>query len=164
MTQLEKLAMAMIDYYSGDAKRAQHFLKVHAFSKLIGAGEGIDEKTMFTLEAAAYVHDIGIKAAEEKYGYQNGKLQEELGPPIAEKMLTELGFEKDVIDRVCYLIAHHHTYKDVDGIDYRILLEADFLVNFYEFKIDSRVMYAAKENIFETETGRKICETMFPGE
>ena len=116
------------------------------------------------LDLIPYNKEEAIRTLEEKFGYQNGKLQEELGPPIAEKMLTELGFEKDVIDRVCYLIAHHHTYKDVDGIDYRILLEADFLVNCYEFKQDNRVIYAAKENIFETETGKKICETMFLGE
>ena len=37
--------------------------------------------------------------------------------------------QKDIrveeIDRICYLIAHHHTYYNVDGLDYRILLEED---------------------------------------
>ena len=37
-----------------------------------------------------------------------------------------------MVERICYLIGHHHTYKDVDGADYQLLLEADFLVNAYE--------------------------------
>ena len=47
-------------------------------------------------------------------------------------MLKELGFDQDVSNRVQYLIAHHHTYDAIDGIDYQILIEADFLVNMYE--------------------------------
>ena len=34
-----------------------------------------------------------------------------------------------MIRRVEYLVGHHHTYKDIDGLDYQILVEADFLVN-----------------------------------
>ena len=48
----------MIRYYQGDPKHIQHFVKVHSFSRLIGQGEGLDESTMYTLEAAALVHDI----------------------------------------------------------------------------------------------------------
>lgn len=161
MADINALAMNMIEYFKGDPKRIQHFLKVNAFCRLIGHGENIDEKTMYILDAASLTHDIGIRAAEEKYGYQNGKLQEELGPDIAEKMLLSLGFEKDVVERVCFLISKHHTYSGVEGIDYRILLEADFLVNLYEFGLENRAIYAAKENIMKTETGRKIFDEMF---
>ena len=31
----------MIEYYTGDARRIHHFLKVHSFAKLIGEMEGI---------------------------------------------------------------------------------------------------------------------------
>ena len=64
----DRLFMEMIRYYSKDAKRIQHFVKVHAFAKLIGEMEQLDEETMKILETAAYVHDIGIKPAESKYG------------------------------------------------------------------------------------------------
>lgn len=162
MKKTDELTMAMIEYFGGDAKRIQHFIKVHAFSRLIGESEGLDEKTLYILETASIVHDIGIKAAEEKYGYQNGKLQEELGPEIAQKMLEKLGFEEDVIERVCFLVSKHHTYSGVEEkMDYRILLEADFLVNFYEFGLEKRSIYAAKDVIMKTETGRKMCRLMF---
>ena len=77
----------MIEYFCGDAKRIQHLIKVHSFSKLIGEGENLDEHTMFILESSALVHDIGIKISEEKYGDSNGKHQELEGPAEAEKVL-----------------------------------------------------------------------------
>lgn len=163
MSKLDKLAMAMIEY-DKDADRIQHFLKVHSLCHLIGVGEKLGEHELYTLEAAAYTHDIGIKAAYEKYGHQNGKLQEELGPEIAEHMLLGLGFEKDVIERVAYLIGHHHTYTNVNDLDYRILLEADWLVNNLEYLHQGRDIYASYEIIFRTETGKRIFNDMFPKE
>ena len=74
--KLCSLMLAMIDYNSGDAKRIQHFIKVHAFAKLIGIEEGLDVETQYVLEAAALTHDIGIKNSEKKYGTCSGKQQE----------------------------------------------------------------------------------------
>lgn len=161
MNILDKLYFEMIDYYRGQPGRIQHFAKVHSFARLIAKGEGLDEATQFTLEAAAYVHDIGIKPAEEKYGSCEGPLQEKEGVEPARRMLTGLGFEKDVVERVCWLVAHHHTYTDVEGEDYRILLEADFLVNLFEENEKEETIRSAYDNIFRTETGRRICRSMF---
>ncbi len=57
-------------------REVQHFIKVHSFAKLIGEEEHLDEKLLYILEAAAYVHDIGIRPAEAKFGRCDGKLQE----------------------------------------------------------------------------------------
>ena len=73
---INKLHMAMIELYHGDAKRTQHFCKVHSYAKLIAEMENVDAKTLFILETAALTHDIGIHLCEEKYGNCNGKLQE----------------------------------------------------------------------------------------
>lgn len=161
MAQLHDLAQAMIAFDEGDPKRIQHFLKVYSFARLIGEGEGLDERTLFILETAAFVHDIGIRPAEEKYGDSNGKLQEKEGPAPAREMLEELGYDAEAVDRVCYLVAHHHTYTDVDGADYRILLEADALVNLYEYGSPLTAVRKSLENVFETETGSELCRTMF---
>lgn len=84
---LDRLFLAMIRFDKGDAKRIQHFTKVHSYARLIGRKENLDEDSLFTLETAAYVHDIGIPVAEKKYGYQNGKLQEQEGPAAAQELL-----------------------------------------------------------------------------
>ena len=72
------------------------------------------------------------RCVRRKYGSAGGKLQEAEGPAIAKGMLERLGFAPAIVERVCYLVGHHHTYTDIDGIDYQILVEADFLVNLYE--------------------------------
>ena len=127
----ERLMAAMIRYDSGDAKRIQHFLKVHALARLIGTEEGLDSDEMVILETAALVHDIGIRLCEKKYGRCSGDLQEKEGPAEARRLLEELGYPPAVIERVVYLVGHHHTYRHIDGRDYQILVEADFLVNLY---------------------------------
>lgn len=158
---LNNLLFAMIKYYEGDPKRIQHFIKVHSFAKLIGESENLDDKTMFILEAAAIVHDIGIKPAEEKYGKCDGKLQEQEGPAVAEKMLRSLGFSALDIERISYLVGHHHTYQSIDGIDYQILIEADFLVNLYEDMSGKSACQNAYDRIFVAASGRQICRQMF---
>lgn len=158
---LNKLHYEMIKLYNGDAKRIQHFCKVHSYAKLIAEMENVDEHTLFIIEVAALTHDIGIHLCEEKYGNCDGKLQEKEGPALAEKLLTKLGFMKDVAERVMYLIAHHHTYDDINGIDYQILVEADFLVNMYEDGLSKDVVEYAYNKIFKTDSGMKICAEMF---
>lgn len=151
----------MIEYYAGDSKRIQHFIKVYNFAKTIGELENIDNKTLFILEAASITHDIGIKISEEKYGNCSGKNQEKEGPTIAKVMLEGLEYDDEVIDRVCYLIAHHHTYEDIQGIDYQILVEADFLVNLYEDNVSKKGIITAYQRIFKTRVGKRFCRQMF---
>jgi hypothetical protein len=159
--KLNNLYVKMIEYFAGDAKRVQHFVKVESFSRLIAERENVDAKTLFILRAAAYVHDIGIKQAEALCGSSDGKLQEKFGPAEAEKILNEVGFEKDETERICYLVGHHHTYNTIEGIDYQILVEADFLVNFYEDACDKKSISVTYHKLFKTETGKHLCRTMF---
>ena len=71
------------------------------------------------------------------------------------------GMTKEQIERVAYLVGHHHTYKDIDGLDYQILVEADFLVNYFEDGLDKEHIKKSAEKIFKTETGKKIVKDMF---
>lgn len=155
------LIMEMTRYYSGDPRRIQHFLKVHSFSRLIGNRSGLTPDEMEILETAAIVHDIGIKPAMEKYGKSAGKLQELEGPAVAEDMLSGLGYGKSVVDRVCWLVAHHHTYKNIEGLDYQILVEADFLVNLHEGNESREACDAAYKKIFKTEAGKELYRLMY---
>lgn len=159
---MERVIDAMIRYDSGDPKRIHHFLKVHAFARQIGLTEQLDETAQFTLETAAVVHDIGIRKAKEVYGSSAGPYQEELGPALAEELLAALNWPREVIDRVCYLVAHHHTYTNVDGLDYRILLEADALVNLYENNSPAEVQQNFYQNVFRTEAGKSLCRNLYP--
>lgn len=161
MTLLDRLAMEMIAYDKGDPKRIHHFLKVHDFARLIGVAEGLEEKTLFRLEAAAYVHDIGIHEGERRFGRNDGKIQEDLGPAEAEAMLERLGFEAEDIHRISWLVGHHHSYGSIDGPDAQILAEADMLVNQYEDGADWKRNEALYHRLYKTETGKRLFEALY---
>ena len=124
--RIAQLIQLMSQYDRGDIPRINHFLKVHNLAAVIGMMENIDKDQQLILEAAAILHDIGIHVSEQKYGRCDGYLQEREGPAEARRILDACGgFNQEQVERICYLIAHHHTYTDIQGIDYQILVEAD---------------------------------------
>ncbi|OOM71489.1 HD domain protein [Clostridium puniceum] len=151
----------MISYYSKDPRRVNHFLKVYSFAKSIGELEELNEETQDILEVAAVMHDIGIKISEEKYNSSAGNYQEIEGPPVAREILLKFKFDKKFIDRICYLVGHHHTYSKIDGIDYQILIEADFLVNIYEDEIKGPQIQSIKEKYFKTKSGTEFLTNLY---
>ncbi len=157
----QRVLLAMIDYYAGDPARIQHFIKVHAFARTIGLHEGLDARTQYVLELSALVHDIGIKPAEATYGSSMGKYQEQLGPQPARELLSACGVDDAAIERICYLVAHHHTYSCIEGLDYQILVEADFIVNIYEGAKPQQVAISVRNKIFKTSCGRQILSKSF---
>lgn len=159
--QLNQLYLAMIHFDAGDPMRIQHFTKVHSYARLMAQEEGMDPEAAFILEAAAIVHDIGIHVAEQKYGYQNGKLQEQEGPAAARKLMQPLGFTEEEMKRVEFLVGHHHTYKNINALDYQILVEADFIVNLCENGKKYGTALTVRKNIFKTQTGIRILDDMF---
>lgn len=152
---------AMIDYYAGDPRRVNHFLKVYGFAKAIGEAEKLSESEQYILELAALTHDIGIKNSELKYGNAGGGHQQVEGPPEAEKLLQEVGVDESVTERVCWLIAHHHTYSDIQGTDYQILIEADFIVNAFEDDFDIRAVRGFRDQYFKTPAGLRILNELY---
>ena len=128
--QLDDLYRSMISFYSGNPERIYHFTKIHSFARLIGVSENIDTATQVIVEAASYMYDIGIKVAENY-----------------------------LIERICFLLEHHLSFEEIDGMDYQILTEAAFLVNLYDDDCSEAAVRVAYEQIFKTETGKKLlCE------
>ena len=158
----DDLILKMMEFDAGDPKRIQHFMKVYEFAHLIGVKEGLGAHTLYILDLAAILHDIGIHPAEEKYGRCDGKLQEQEGPAYAGQLLGSFPeVEAPDVERICYLIAHHHTYTDVDGMDYRILLEADFLVNAFEDNLSKEAIESFGNKVFKTGTGKSLLRTLY---
>ena len=160
--QIAMLIRAAMEYDRGDPSRIQHLIKVHNFAAAIGRLEGLDEETQFILESAAVLHDIGIHLSEEKHSSTAGHFQELEGPAVAQEILDRLGgWTESQIERIKFLIGHHHTYVGVDGLDWRILLEADFLVNLYEWREDFAPILEKHPDVFQTPSGIHLLEVMF---
>lgn len=161
MSTVQNVMRGMIAYYAGDPKRIQHFIKVYQFAKLIAQMEQADEQTRQLLEVTALVHDIGIKISEEKNHSSAGKYQELEGPAEAQKLLGGLGYPQPFIDRVCWLVGHHHTYDAIQSLDHQILVEADFLVNAYEDSLSESAIRQVLVKIFRTKSGIALLKTMY---
>jgi len=143
---LAQLMKAMIKYDGGDAPLIQHFVKVHDFARMIAIAEGMTREELFVLEAAAILHDVGIHVSEARYGNCDGKHQEELGPDEARKVLSEVdGFTAAQIERICWLIAHHHT----------------FLVNSFEAHLAPEGIITFRDHVFRSESAISMLNDMW---
>lgn len=162
MTQrIQNLYFRMIEFDRGCPDLIQHFTKVHSYAVLIAVREKMDVHEREILEAAALVHDIAIPLCLEKYGSSAGPHQEAEGPALVREMLPPLGFDDAFTERVCWLVAHHHTYSNIQALDHQILVEADFLVNAYEGDHSKQAKQNTLEKIFKTSSGKHIFKEMF---
>jgi len=151
----------MLGYFGTDVRRISHALKVVGYARTIALGEKLSKQECEIIELAAILHDIGIPNSEIKYGSANGKYQEIEGPPVAKEMLEKHNIPSQIIERVCFLIANHHTYKNIDGIDFQIIIEADFFVNADEDSLSKKAIANMRDNWFKTQTGTRLLNKMF---
>ncbi|AEY65858.1 HD domain-containing protein [Clostridium sp. BNL1100] len=157
----DKIIKEMINYFNKDVKRINHALKVYSFCNTIGTLEQLNDKELLIVSLSGILHDIGIKEAEKKYNSSAGPYQEKEGPAIAKEIMNKYDIDNDTIERVCYIIGHHHSYNKIDGVDFQILVEADFLVNIYEDEMDKNAITTVRGKYFKTKTGSSILEDMY---
>ncbi len=122
-----KIAKLLVDYFGNDFRRITHALEVLKYAeKIMENTPGCDADIVI---ASALLHDVGIKPSEEKFGYNNGKTQEEYGPPVAVTLLKSIGFPLAKTVKVCEIIGNHHSPSRYDYVELKILKEADRIVN-----------------------------------
>jgi len=155
-----KVTEKMIDYYNGSVNDISHFLKVHSYAKTIAALESVEPKTLLTIELAAIVHDIACPLCRNKYGNVAGNLQELESPALLAPFFDEFDIDEDMKNRIVWLVSHHHTVTDVDGIDYQILLEADFLVNAEKLADNRQAIMDFRSKVFKTESGKRLLDSI----
>ena len=131
------------------------------YAKTIGELEGLDADTQFILEVAAITHDIACPLCRKKYGNTNGKYQEQEGAPLVQEFLADTGMTAAQIDRVAYLVGHHHSLAQIDGIDYQILIEADYIVNASESGYGRQAIRTFMEHTMKTAAGIRLTKTVF---
>ena len=156
----DRLIYEMKKVFGDDQKRIDHALAVLGYAEKIQAQEGGDP---FIVRAAAILHDIGIHEAQRKHGSSVGKYQEIEGPRIAEEILKRYDLEAETIDHICKIIANHHTLNDFDTTEFRIILDADRLVNIPEDFPDASEEKLQKiiNDKFKTHEGYNIARKLF---
>ena len=153
---IRKLTAEMREVFGTDWRRIDHAAAVlrHATRLLREQDDSVDREVVL---AAAVLHDIGIPACERKHGSAAGRFQEQEGPPIARQIMKRCGVAEETVDHVCRIIANHHSARNIDTPEFRIVWDADWLVNFREEYpyADPALSAQLIEKIFKTSVGRK---------
>jgi len=155
----DRVAVEMKRYFGTDFKRIGHAGKVARFAEKIGKQE---KANLAVVLCAAYLHDIGIKNAEEKYNSSAAKYQELEGPAVAKQLMEKLGAKQELMDEVCEIIGHHHHPKGDDSLNFKVLYDADMLTNMVECKdrkgIDTPEFLAKLDRLFLTQSGNLLAK------
>ena len=157
---ISQIMEKMIAFSNGNLHDMNHLMCVWTYAKIIGELEGLDRRTQETLEIAAITHDIACPLCREKYGNTNGKYQEHEGIPLVRAFLSDTGLSPEQIERVAYLVGHHHTYINVDGADYQILLEADYIANASENSFSRQSIETFLRRVTKTESGIRLARSV----
>ena len=150
---IQRIIEAVENVFGDDLKRIGHAFSVFRYAQELLRQESGDADVVL---AAALLHDIGIHEAERKYGSSAGHYQEVEGPPIAATIMADIGVDRSVIEHVCRIIGNHHSGKNIDTPEFRIIWDADWLVNIPdEFPgLDRTKLQGKIDRLFRTETGK----------
>jgi hypothetical protein len=151
----------MIKSSQGNIHDIEHFVKVWSYAKTIGELEKLDAETQFILEVEAITHDIACPMCREKYGNANGKLQEKESPALISAFFSDADLSESQVERVSYVVGHHHTYEGVDGLDWQVLLEADYIVNASENAYSEENLQEFLKTQAKTEAGKRLIQEVF---
>lgn len=160
VTMKEKLIKELEEYFGSDIKRVNHAKKVMGFTEELLVQEKADWHIVIP---ASILHDVGIKVAEQKYGSSAGNLQEKEGPAIARKILLKIGLKKEEIDEICGIIANHHSPGKINTMNFKVLYDADWLVNLREdVGVSDKLKISEIINkVFLTEAGKQLAKEVY---
>ena len=158
---ISQIMEKMIAISDGNIRDIDHFIRVWSYAKTIGELEHLDKDTQYILEVAAITHDIACPLCREKYGNTDGKKQEAEGTPMVQEFLRDSGMTAAQIERVMFLVGHHHTFTDVDGADHQILLEADYIANASENSYSKDIIKNFLERTAKTKSGSRLIRQVF---
>ena len=80
---------------------------------------------------------------------------------MARAFLEGTGLTDVQIDRVAFLVAHHHTLTGIDGQDWQILIEADTIANASEKGYEREKLLHIRETVFRTHAGKALLDAVF---
>jgi HD superfamily phosphodiesterase len=126
----DRIAFAMRKYFGEDARRIRHAEAVAEQAETIATSMSSEQGGhMMVIMASAYLHDIGIREAERKFNSSAARYQHSEGPPVAREILFQLKAKPELIDEVCDIIGHHHAPRDEETVNFKVLYDADLIVN-----------------------------------
>jgi hypothetical protein len=158
---ISQIMEKMIAFSDGNIHDIDHLIRVWTYAKTIGELESLEQQMQYILEIAAITHDIACPLCRDKYGNTNGKHQETEGALMVRDFLTGAGMTEKQVDRVAFLVGHHHTFAGIDGLDYQILVEANYIANATENGYSKENVSNFMAKIMKTQSGKRLLATVF---
>ncbi len=154
----QRLLEALEEQFGADRGPIAHAQEVLAAAEELLTIEPADWHIVLP---AALLHDVGLKAAEEKHGSSEPRWQELEGPPLARAILLKLGFQMKDLEEICDIVGHHHSPEALDRRDnpnFRAVYDADCLVNLRELARGKsrKELTGLIRELFLTEAGRRL--------
>jgi HD superfamily phosphodiesterase len=161
----DRVALEMKRYFGHDFKRIGHAANVARYAEQIVKEEQGNPAVVL---CAAYLHDIGMHEAKRKHGDGAAGHHEEEGPAVAREILTRLGAKEKIVEEVCDIIDHHHYPGDEETLNFKVVHDADLIVNLEEEYKDKEIEKDGVSGIidktFLTETGKRVAREALLGE
>lgn len=155
----DRVAVAVKRYFGNDFKRIGHTSKVANFVEKIGKKE---RANLPVILCAAYLYDIGVKNALEKYGSDKPEYVEKESPNVAREIMEKLGAKPELINDVIEIIRHHNRPAQDDSLEKKILHDADMLSHMAVCKDKNSVNddeFCAKlDRLFLTPAGNDLAK------
>lgn len=152
----DKVALAMRRYFGEDSGRIKHADEVARYAEEIGK---LEKGNMAVIMAAAYLHAIGLREAERKFGPSAAGHRHTEGPPVARELLTGLRAESGLVEEVCDIIGHHHAPGASETINFKVLHDADLIVKleeqYREVPPSAEKLETILKGSFLTDSGRR---------
>lgn len=164
----QKLIEEMKKVFGTDEKRIEHALAVLDYAERIHAVEGGNP---LVVKAVAILHDIGFHGSEREHNSSTGKYQEiesssgasRRWRDIADDILKRHDIPHETIERICEIITSHHSAKDIETTEFRILQDADQLVKIQQdyAGADKGKLAEFIDKTFRTKEGHRIATELF---
>ncbi len=153
----DRVAVEMKKYLGTDFKRIGHAAKMAGYAEKIGKKE---KANLPVVLCAAYLYDIGVKTAVEKYGSDAREHVQKESPRVARTLMEKLGAKEELIEAVVTLVSERHATGETDSLSRKILHDADMLAHMAVCEQKASVAedaFSAKlDRLFLTAAGNEL--------
>jgi len=153
----DRVAIEVKRYLKGDFKRIGRAMRVARYAEQIGKEEA---GSLAVVLAAAYLHDMGVKATEGTCEGSAAGFQEEEAQPAVREILVRAGAREALIKEVCEIVGHRQHPVQEGSLNLKIFSDAVFIATLEEKQMEDQTesdeLARAIGRSILTESGRKL--------
>jgi DNA-directed RNA polymerase subunit RPC12/RpoP len=151
----DRVAVEVKKYLKNDFKSISHATRVARHAERIGKSEGAN---LAIILCSSYLQNIGRNEALQKYGAATDDTIEKESVAAAEAILTKLGANEQLVNKVCDIIAPHRRPGTESSAEFNVVHDAQLIAGFAEkhknASIDQDEFHELVDTLLRTEGGR----------